>query len=78
MEDLTWLVILSVVMFSNCNFDACYINWFSSEGGCVPLSPLYNEEIFEYYLRLLMLTDFLFFNSTWFKRCYTKKNWKCH
>ena len=52
-EDLILACDIVCSMFSNCNFDACYINWFSSEDGCVPLSLLYNEEIFEYYAAIV-------------------------
>ena len=58
MEDLIPACDVVCSMFSNCNFDACYINWFSSEGGCVPLSLLYNKEVLDYYSAIVDVETF--------------------
>ena len=57
-EDLIPACDVVCSMFSNCNFDACYINWFSSEGGCVPLSLLYNKEVLDYYSAIVDVETF--------------------
>ena len=49
MEDLIPACDIVCSMFSNCNFDACYINWFSAKVGVFRYLCFIMKEVFEYY-----------------------------